>query len=139
MGKSSRKTSKVLMVSVLIAVVVVAGLGVYAALTYPRIVVSFPVSFTVGADVENREFDMPLLHGWVQVEVAVISGTALWSAKIVCQDGVVWSHAAHQAGQTVYRSGWIELPSGHYNFTLATAGLGSLEAEIKVTSKGGFW
>ena len=139
MGKSSRKTSKTLRVVVLIAVLVVVALGVYAALTYPKTVVSFPVSFTIGADVEHREFNVPLLHGWAQVEVIVSGGTALWTAKITLQNETIWSHNARQGGQTTYKSGWIELPSGHYNFTFATAGLGSLEAEIKVTTKGGFW
>ena len=139
MEKGPGKTSKTLRAVVLIAVLVVAALGVYAVLTYPKTVVSFPVAFTIGADVEHKEFGMPLLHGWAQVEVIVGSGTALWTAAIILQDETVWSHTAHQGGQTIYRSGWIELPSGHYNFTFATAGLGSLEAEIKVTTKGGFW
>ena len=139
MEKSSRRKSKTLRAVVLIAVLVVVALGVYIALTYPKTVVSFPVSFTWGADVENKEFDVPLLHGWAQVEVIVGSGTTWWTANIILQDETIWSHGAHQGGQTTYKSGWIELPSGHYNFTFATAGLGSLEAEIKVTTKGGFW
>jgi hypothetical protein len=138
MEKSSGK-KKTLTAVVLIAVLVVVALGVYIALTYPKTGVSFPVSFTWGADVENKEFDVPLLHGWAQVEVIVGSGTTLWTANIINQDETIWSHAAHQGGQTTYESGWIELPSGQYNFTFATAGLGSLEAEIKVTTKGGFW
>ena len=138
MEKSSGKT-KTLRAVVLIAVLVVVALGVYAAITYPKTVVSFPVAFTIGANVEHKEFDMPLLHGWAQVEVIVSSGTALWAANIILQDETIWSHTAHQGGQTTYESGWIELPSGHYNFTFATAGLGSLEAEIRVTTKGGFW
>ena len=138
MEKSSGKT-KTLRSVVLIAVLVVVALGVYAAITYPKTVVSFPVAFTIGANVEHKEFDMPLLHGWTQVEVIVSSGTALWTANIILQDETIWSHTAHQGGQTTYKSGWIELPSEHYNFTFATAGLGSVEAEIKVTTKGGFW
>ena len=136
--KSSGKT-KTLRSVVLIAVLVVVALGVYAAITYPKTVVSFPVAFTIGANVEHKEFDMPLLHGWTQVEVIVSSGTALWTATIKHQDETIWNHHASQGGQTTYKSGWIELPSGHYNFTFATAGLGSVEAEIKVTTKGGFW
>jgi hypothetical protein len=138
MEKSSGK-KKALTAVVLIAVLVVVALGVYAAITYPKTVVSFPVSFTWGADVENKELDVPLLHGWAQVEVIVGSGTTLWTANIIHQNETIWTHAAHQGGQTTYKSGWIELPSGHYKFTFATAGLGSLEAEIKVTTKGGFW
>jgi len=137
--KSSRKTSNTFMVVILIVVLVLVALGVYAAITYPKTVVSFPVSFTIGADMEHREFEVPLSHGQVQIEVTVSSGTALWTATITQKDETIWSHTAHQGDQTTYKSGWIELPSGHYNFTFATAGLGSLEAEIKVTSKGGFW
>lgn len=139
METRSRGTSKILRAVVLIVVFVVVALGIYAILTYPKTVVSFPVSFTVGADVEHREFDIPLSHGWVQVEVVVSSGTTLWNAKILSEDDVLWEHSAHQGGQTAYKSEWMELPNGSYNFTFATAGFGSLEAQIMVTSKGGFW
>jgi hypothetical protein len=104
MEKSSGKT-KTLRAVVLIAVLVVVALGVYAAITYPKTVVSFPVAFTIGANVEHKEFDMPLLHGWTQVEVIVSSGTALWTANILYQDETIWSHTAHQEGQTTYKSG----------------------------------
>ena len=124
---------------VLIAVLVVTALVVYAAVTYPKTVVSFPVSFTIGADVEHREFEMSPLHGRAQVEVIVSSGTALWTATIKHQDETIWNHHASQGDQTTYKSGWMELSSGHYNFTFTTAGLGSLQAEVKVTTKGGFW
>jgi len=125
---------------VLIAVLVVAALVVYAAVTYPKTVVSFPVSFIIGADVENREFEMSPFHGRVQVEVIVSSGTALWwNATIKRQDETIWNDHRSQGDQMTYKSGWMELSSGHYNFTFATAGLGSLQADVKVTTKGGFW
>lgn len=124
---------------VIIAVLVGATFAVYALLTYPRTVVSFPVSFTVGADVEHREFTMQFLHGRAKVEVVVNTGTALWSAAIKHDEDAIWNHLASQGGQTTYESGWIELSSGHYNFTFAMAGLGSLQADVKVTTEGGFW
>jgi len=124
---------------VIIAVLAGAAFAVYAALTYPRTVVSFPVSFTIGADLEHREFDMPLLHGRAKVEVIVNSGTALWGATIKHHDETIWNHLTSQGGQTTYKSGWIELSSGNYNFSFATFGLGSLQADVKVTTKGGFW
>jgi len=37
---------------VLIAVLAVAALAVYAAVRHPKTVVSFPASFTIGADVK---------------------------------------------------------------------------------------
>jgi hypothetical protein len=116
-----------------------ATFSIYAALTYPRKLIGLTVSFTVGADVQNKEVDMPPLHGCVQVEVDVSSGTSLWIARILNGSDVVWEHAAHQSGQTSYTSEWITLPGGHYNFTFATIGIGSLQAEITVTSKGSFW
>ena len=138
MEQRSENMSRTLKATLLIIALIVTIVVAYVALTYPRTVVSFPVSFTLGADVEERDFDMPILHRWVQIEVAFTSGTALWTAKIESGSATVWSDSAHQASQTTYKSGWIELPSGSYNFTFATAG-GSLEAEITVTSKGGFW
>ena len=131
--------SRALKAIVLIVIIVAAAFGVYAAVTFPRTVVSFPVSFTVGAEKEENEFDVPWLHGLLQVEINVQSGTALWSARITSGDEAIWSHTAAQGGQTTYASGWIEISAGRYNFTFRTVGIGSLEGEIKVTTKGGFW
>jgi hypothetical protein len=123
----------------LVVLVIALPLCTVMALTYPRTAISFPVAFSIGADTKHLPFTVPFLHGQAQIEVIVTSGTSLWAAKILEQENVVWSYATHQAGQTTYTSGWILLPQGHYNFTYATAGLGSLEAEIKVTTKGGVW
>ncbi len=131
--------SRALKVIVLIVIVAVASASLYLLLTFPKSVVSFPVSFTIGADFERKEFNVPILHEWVQVEVVVNSGNLLWTAKILQQDNTLWTHNAHQGDQTTYRSEWTRLQSGNYNFTFATAGIGSLDAEIKVTSKGGSW
>jgi len=122
-----------------ITATLVAVVVAYLALTYPRVLISFTTSFTVGADVKREEFEVPFLHEYVKVEVHVQSGNAVWTARISSGDTVVWSHNAQQSGQTTYTSEWIKLASGRYNFTFATAGLGSLTAEVKLTSKGGFW
>ncbi len=137
--EKSGKMSKTLIASVLILVVIVAVVGAYAILTYPRTVLGFSVSLTVGADVERKEFDVPILDQWVQVKVIVDSGTSLWIARILNQENILWNHQALQGGQTTYISEWMALPNGHYNLTCATIGLGSLNAHIEVTSKGGFW
>jgi len=137
--KTVRKRSRGLKIAVVIIVVIIVAVGVFAALTYPKTVLSFPVSFTVGAQTVLREFNVPMLDSWVQVQVIVSSGTALWTAKILSDDSEFWSHSAAQGGQTTYNSGWMQLASGNYNFTFATVGLGSLDAEITVSSKGGFW
>lgn len=133
MAMSSRKI-------VIIAVLAVAVVFVaYLALTYPRVLVSFTVSFTLGADIKHVEFEVPFLHERVQVEVRVRSGNALWTASILDGENAVWRHTASQSGQTTYASEWIKLSSGRYNLTFATASLGSLEAEVRIASKGGFW
>lgn len=134
-AKKSRATVFFVIATVIIMVLLVA----YFTLTYPRVLVNFSVSFTIGADVRRMEFEVPFLHERVKVEVSVYSGNALWTAKILSGDDVLWNQAASQGGQTTYSSEWIRLPSGRYNFTFATAGMSSLEAEIKLTSKGGFW
>ncbi len=139
MKKDVKGLSRALMVIMLIVIVGVASTGLYLFLTFPKSVVSFPVSFTIGADVERREFSIPVLHDRVQVEIVVNNGNFLWTAKILRQDETLWSHGTHQGDQTTYSSGWVRLQSGNYNFTFATAGIGSLDAEITVTSKGGFW
>lgn len=139
MTKRIKGMTRSLMVVVLIIIIIGACIGLYTVLTYPRSAVNFTVSFTIGADVERREFSVPILHETVQVEVVVNNGNLLWTANILQHSDVLWSHAAHQGGQTTYQSDWIRLPSGDYNFTFATAGIGSLDAEIQVTSKGGFW
>lgn len=133
-----KKSRTKLIIGIATALIVVL-LVAYSALTYTRVLVDFSVSFTIGADSRHVEFEVPFLHEYVKVEVSVHSGNSLWTAKILNGDDVLWSHATSQREQTTYSSEWIRLPSGRYNFTFATAGLGSLEAEIKLTSKGGFW
>lgn len=138
MNDSAKKSRAKVILGITIAIIAVL-LVAYFTLTYQRVLVDFSVSFTVGTDVRSAEFEVPILHEYVKVEISVHSGNTLWIAKILNGDEALWSHTATQSGQTTYTSEWIKLPSGHYNFTFATAGIGSLEAEIKLTSKGGFW
>jgi hypothetical protein len=93
----------------------------------------------MGADSETTAFDQPFLNNAVQVQVTVQSGAALWRARIISGEQVIWEHTAAQGEQQSYNSDWIELPSGSYNFTFGTIGIGSLNALATVTSKGGFW
>ncbi|MGQ9551689.1 MAG: hypothetical protein ACUVUE_04595 [Candidatus Bathycorpusculaceae bacterium] len=123
----------------LAAVIVVLLSVAYLVVTYPRVTINFSVSFTVGADIKRVDFEVPFLHDYVNVEVFVRTGTAIWTAKILDGDDALWSHTASQSSQTTYSSEWVKIPSGRYNFTFAAAGIRSLEAEIKLTSKGGFW
>ena len=137
--EASSKESMAIKALLLVTIIVGAFFVVYMAITYPRVIVSFPVSFTIGADVKRVEFEVPFLHSWIRVEVVVSSGTALWTAKILNGDTALWSYTASQSGQTTYSSEWIKISSGYYNFTITTVGIGSLEAEVRITSKGGFW
>jgi ABC-type antimicrobial peptide transport system permease subunit len=137
--KEKMAMSRVLKATMLIVIIVVAVFGIYAAVTFPKTVVSFPVSFTIGAETKTEEFDVPWLHGLIQVEIKVQSGTALWYAEMTSGDEKIWSHSAAQGGQTTYTSEWTEISAARYNFTFKTLGIGSLEGEIKVTTKGGFW
>lgn len=121
-------------------VVVLAAVVLYAALTFPIDVIDFQVSFTAGLDREEKDFDVPILQNKALVQVSVTSGTALWRATILDANGsLVWEHPSLQGDSTTYQSGWIVLPSGHYNFTFRTIGFGNLDAGVKITSKGGFW
>jgi hypothetical protein len=131
--------SKIVVEVLLILVFAAVALSAYFALAYPRTVVSFPVAFTIGADVERREFTVPVFHDSVQVEVTVTGGSMIWTAQILNDGDVFWNDTRHQADSTTYRSDWTRLPSGTYNFTFATAGIGSLDALITVTCKGGVW
>lgn len=126
-------------IAIVVAVVVLIA-AVFVALTFPRTVVEFPVSFTIGIDREQRQIGIPWLHDKAQVEVAVTNGSSLWRASITNSTGEeVWSHSALQGEQTTYTSGWIAMPSASYNFTFSTIGAGSLDATIKIISKGGIW
>ena len=140
LGKPAKKTSTSLKIAAAIIVLIIVAVGVFAAWTYPRTVLGFPVSFTVGAQSVRKGFSIPMLDSWVQVQVSVSSGAALWGARILGgNDTEIWSHGAVQGGQTTYNSGWMQLPSGNYNFTFGTFGIGTLNAEITVSSEGGFW
>ena len=131
--------SKVVLAVAAIVIIVVASFAAYAGLTYPRTVLTIPVAFTVGTDISNSKFDQSVLDNRVQVQVNIQNGAALWRARILSGDQVIWEHSAAQGGQTSYNSGWIDLPSGSYNFTFGTIGVGSLSATAMVSSKGGFW
>jgi hypothetical protein len=122
-----------------IIIILVAAFALYAGATYPRTIVTVPVSFTIGVDATTGDFDQPILNDKVQVQVTVQNGAALWEARILRGDQLVWEHAAAQGEQQSYSSGWIQLPSGSYNFTFGTIGIGSLDATFAVESKGGFW
>lgn len=124
---------------VVVVGLVLVGLSIYALITFPRNTLTIPLSFTVGADVVTRTFEQPFLADRVQVQVSVESGASLWHAQILDQNQVLWEHTAGQGEQTSYQSGWIELSGGNYTFTFGTIGIGSLTAEVTVTSKGGFW
>jgi uncharacterized membrane protein len=87
-------TSKTTIAIAVIVIIIIAVFGLYAAITYPRTVVTIPVSFTIGADVTTRAFDQPTLNDKVQVQVAVQNGAALWRARILNGDQVIWEHAA---------------------------------------------
>ncbi len=140
MDQTPRKSSKTIRIVAVTLIIIVAALSIYAALTYPRAAVNFSISFTVGAQTERKAFDAPFLHSQVRVEVSITSGSSLWTARVLGNhDDEIWSHTAIQGGQTTYTSEWITLSTGNYNFTFATIGIGSLEADVTVTSKGGFW
>ncbi len=132
-------TSKSIIGIALVVIVIVAVIGIYTGITYPRTVVSIPVSFTIGADSTTTAFDQPVLCDKVHVQVAVQNGAALWRAQILSGDQVIWEHAAALGEQQSYNSGWLQLPSGSYNFTFGIIGAGSLDATVTVTTKGGFW
>ena len=128
--------SVMVLAAILIIIIVVAA---HAALTYPRTTASISVSFTIGADSKTIALDQPFLDDKALVQVSVQNGAALWRAQILSSDQVIWEHSAAQGEQQSYSSGWIQLPSGNYNFTFGTIGLGSLDALATVTSKGGLW
>ncbi len=121
-----------------IVAVIVVAVGAYAAWTYPRNVVSFPVSFTIGADVKEQQFTVPALDSQVQVVITVSGGNAIWRASIISGNSTLWIHDAAQGGQTTYNSGWMLLQPGDYNFTF-WAGSFDVNAQVAVMAKGGFW
>jgi len=81
----------------------------------------------------------PVLCDKVQVQGSVSSGASLWNAQILNGTQVIWENSASQGDQTNYKSDWIELQSVSYNFAFRTLGIGSLNAQVMVISKGGFW
>jgi len=66
--ETSSKESMAIKALLLVTIIVGAFFVVYMAITYPRVIVSFPVSFTIGADVKRVEFEVPFLHSWIRVE-----------------------------------------------------------------------
>jgi hypothetical protein len=122
-----------------IVIIIVAAFAVYAGATYPRTTVNTQVSFTIGADSKTTAFSQQFLDDKAQVQVTIQNGAAIWRARILSGDQVIWEHTAAQGEQQSYNSGWISLPSGNYNFTFGTVGVGSLDASATVSVKGGLW
>jgi len=128
--------SVIVLTAILIIIIAIAA---HAAITYPRTTASISVSFTIGADSKTVTFNQPFLDDKAQIQVSVQNGAALWRAQILSGDQVIWEHSAAQGEQQSYSSSWIQLPSGNYNLSFGTIGLGSLDASAEVTSKGGLW
>ena len=132
-------SSKSIQAIVVIVIIIVAAFLVYAGETYPRTTAKTAVSFIAGVESKTTPFGQPFLDNRVQVQITVQTGAALWQAQILTGGIVIWEHSASQGEQQTYNSGWIQLPSGNYNFTFGTIGVGSLDATAAITSKGGFW
>jgi len=123
-----------------VLIVTLTTVALFSVLTFPRTTVNLQVSFALGVDNEVKEFDLPFLQDKVLVEVAITTGSALWRASIAdVNNSEVWSYCKAQGDSTVYQSEWVALQSGHYSFTFGTIGIGNLDANVKVSSKGGFW
>jgi len=63
--------SRIPKATVLVVVIVAVVFGIYAAVAFPKTVVSFPVSFTIGAETKTEEFNVQWLHGSIQVEIKI--------------------------------------------------------------------
>ncbi len=123
-----------------IFVLIIIIISLFVVIVFPRVATDFSVSFTVGADREEKGFEVPIWHDKVEIQVTVDSGSALWRARILdIDEKEVWLHTKAQGEQTSYTSDWIDLPSGQYNLIFETVGIGDLQANVKVTTKGGFW
>jgi hypothetical protein len=134
-------SSKVLKIIAVIIIVVIVVVATYAAATFPRTVTTFPVAFSAGPDQTKTEFEVPALNDKVQVEVTLSVNSTAWKAAIENTGGTeLWTNTGPaESNQTTYHSAWIPITSGRYNFTFSSIGRESLSAEIRVTSKGGFW
>jgi hypothetical protein len=124
---------------ILVVGVLTTIFGVYTLMTYPITAISFPVSFTIGADTKHEALEISVLQSQVRIDVVVAMGSTWWTAKIFQDDTEVWSHSMTQNDQTVFQSDWIELQPGSYNFTYTAASLAALDLDVTVITKGGFW
>jgi hypothetical protein len=135
-SRSSRLVKGIVIIIIIIALVSIA----FILWTYPRSTLSFPVTFTIGAANQEKIFDVPAFDNSVQVQVKINNGASLWQASILSSNGTaIWSHQKAQGEQTIYSSDYFALDSGSYTFTFAALGAGSLDAQIDIQAKGGFW
>ena len=133
--------SRTLKIVAVIMIAVIAVTVAYVAITFPHTIVNFPVAFSVGPDQAKTEFEVPALNDKVQVHVTLSGNSTSWGAAVETAEGVeLWAYRGpSQANQTIYYSAWTTISSGRYNFTFSYIGRESLNAEISITSKGGFW
>ncbi len=135
-SERSRLTKGIITTIIIMGIFIIA----FAWWTYPRTILSLPVSFTVGASTQEKVFEVPALDDSVQVQVKINNGASLWQASILGDNSTtIWSHQKAQSEQTVYSSEYFSLASGNYTLVFATIGAGSLDAQIEVEAKGGFW
>jgi hypothetical protein len=73
----------ILKINVALVAVLLAIVSILGALTFPREVLTFSISFTIGADVKRELVEVPFMNDRVMVEVMINSGSALWNARIL--------------------------------------------------------
>jgi hypothetical protein len=87
----------------------------------------------------NKTFEVPVLEGQFKLKLPSKAAQPFGQQAFQVATAPFGHIRAAQGGQTTNSSEWITLSSGTYDFSLATAGLGSLSAQITVDSKGCFW
>lgn len=138
--EARNRTSRLLKGIIITGIIIIVASIAFSFWTYPKNILSFPVAFTIGATTEDKEFNVPILDNSIQIQVKVNNGASLWQATILSSNGTtIWSHQKAQSEQTLYSSDYFPINSGDYTLTFKTIGAGSLDAQIDIQAKGGFW
>ncbi|WEU40212.1 MAG: hypothetical protein OdinLCB4_007015 [Candidatus Odinarchaeum yellowstonii] len=122
--------------AIAILIIIVAGVGGWLALSYPREISRISVNIEA-AGRETHSGAMQILQTQIQLNVIVTASSALWTLRLYNSTGdIIWSYSALSTGALTVNSPWIPLTE---NYNIQISALGSLTGEIIVLGRGFPW
>ncbi len=122
--------------AIAVLVIIIAGVGGWLALTYPREVARISLNIETAGSRSNTG-SLQLLQTQVQLNIVVTGSSAIWTIRLYNSTGdIIWSYSALSKGALTVNSPWITITE---NYSIQIIALGSLTGEIIVSGRGYPW